>query len=132
MGRSPKNANPYLWALTQNEVTRPLFVAALLDQEALRAFVLPKKVLRLRRDEEITFIGLIARAHYKHTGGALPCFGPITGYTYARAPGQNWKFTPDGKLISFNAKTISKIKYSLTLKGKPTKDISLLIRRRRR
>lgn len=124
------NKFPYLWVLTENEIGRPVFAAAIME-ENVRFVPLPSEILKLRRDLEIKVIRTIARAHCKQSGGSIPLFGAITGYVYARKLQENWKLTNDGEVVSFTAKPIRRVKYTLTLKDKPNRDITFLFRRGR-
>ena len=123
------NKFPYLWVLTENKIGRPVFAVAIIGQENLRCVPLPSRIVTLHLDKEIRLVGAIARNHYRRSGGSIRYFGPISGYIFARNPQQNWKLTTAGEVISFKAKSISRVRYTLTLKGKPNRDIAFLFRR---
>jgi hypothetical protein len=124
------NKFPYLWVVVENEIGRPVFAAAIIEAN-VRLIPLPSEILKLRRDLEIKVIRTIALAHYKQSGGSIPLFGAITGYVYARKLQENWKLTSNGEVLSFKAKPIRRVKYTLTLKGRPNRDITFLFRRGR-
>src|SRR5260370_42427767 len=125
------NKFPFCWGFGQKEVGRPLLAAAIIE-ENIRFVPLPSGILKLRRDLEIKVIRTIARAHYKQSGGSIPLFGAITGYVYARKLQENWKLTTGGEVVSFKAKPIRRVKYTLDLKGRPNPGITFLFRRGRR
>ena len=121
---------PCIWVLTERQVPDQIFILAIYGEESFRAIWLPKTITTLPPGFELRLVSLIARMHFKRSGGKLPHFGGIRNHLYLRRPNQRWTLDVRGKVIDRNGEDVSTGKYTLTLKGKPSADVAPLFRRR--
>ena len=119
---------PYLWVITEHKIGRPIFAVAIFTEDYFKLVPLPARITHLSPHLELKTIGYLVRRHCKRHNGSISCFGKILSYTYCRTLDEKWSLTADGELINYEAPPIKKGNYSLHLRGKPNRDIAVLLR----
>src|SRR5437868_11771743 len=125
------NFAPCLWIVGSLTNTPPIFALAVCGED-FRKVPLPHNIAKLSVDLETKLVGVIARRHFKQSGGEIvPFGGRIRYYVYKRSAVEWWALRTDGRVIGRNITPIPPRKHTLHLKRKPDTDISFLFRRRK-
>jgi hypothetical protein len=80
---------PYLRCETEHDVPQPIFIAAMLGVTNLRVVQLPRSAWTAPEDRRDEIVKAAIHDHYRRTGGRVPAFGQITGYSLVLKAGQD-------------------------------------------
>jgi hypothetical protein len=123
--------SPHLWAVTEHKIGRPIFLVAIVGQNRFRRVDLPDGIEAMSEQQQIEVIRHAAKRHFEQTSGDAGPFGKILGYWYRHASDQSWLLNTEGEVLDRNAGQVYVGKYTLSLKGKPGRDIAFLFRQHR-
>ena len=83
---------PHLRTETARFVPEPICVAALVGTARLRLVAMPDEVWLGAADQRDRALQRVIQDHYRESGGWVPAFGAIIGYTFVTLPGYRADF----------------------------------------
>lgn len=83
---------PHLRTETARSIPEPLCVAALVGSARLRLVAVPNEAWVSTAGDRDRLLKRVIRDHYRESGGWVPTFGAIVGYTLVTLPGYRVDF----------------------------------------